>query len=71
MSSNLKFGGQRRLALAAELLQQIRSHAARIEELLELHIRELANFFLGIVHAALLADPRPDLAHDLLDVDVV
>ncbi len=42
-----------------------------VEELLELDGRQLADLLLGVVDAALLADPRPDLPHDLLDVDRV
>ena len=53
------------------VLQQIGSNGARIEKLLELHSCQFPNLFFGIVSAALVADARPDLAHDLLDVDVV
>ena len=53
---------------APELVEKIGSDAARIEELLQLHRRQLANLLLGVVHAALLADARADLFHDLLDV---
>ena len=53
------------------LLQQIRSHALGIEELFELHGRQVANLLLGVVDAALLADAAADLFHDLLDVDGV
>ena len=60
----------RRLRLA-ELLEQIGADAARVEELLELHRRQLADLLFGVVDAALLADPRADLLHDLLDVDRV
>jgi hypothetical protein len=56
-------------AMFAELLDQIGAHAARVEELLELHIRELLQLGLGVVHAALLADAGADLAHDLLYID--
>jgi hypothetical protein len=56
---------------AAELLQQVRPHAARIEELLELDVRQLPDFLLRVVDAALLPDARADLPHDLLDIDVV
>ena len=52
-----------------ELLEQVGADAARVEELLELDRRELADLLLGVVDAALLADARPDLLHDLLDVD--
>src|SRR5712672_1947297 len=48
--------------------QQIRPHAARVEKLLELHRRQLADLLLGVVDAALLANARADLLHDLLDV---
>ena len=60
-----------RRAPLPELLEQIRADAARIEELLELDVGELADLVLGVVDAALLADPRADLPHDLLDVDGV
>src|SRR5207248_8127377 len=53
---------------AAELLEQIGSHAARIQELLELDGGELADLLLGIVDAALFANARANLLHDLLDV---
>ena len=56
---------------AAELLEQIGPHAAWVEELLELDRRHLVNLLLGVVDAALLADARADLFHDLLDVDRV
>jgi hypothetical protein len=52
-----------------ELLDEVGSHAARIEELLELDARQLLQLRLGVVHAALLANARADLPHDLLDVD--
>ena len=52
----------------AELIEQIGTDAARVEELLELDRRELADLLFGVVDAALLADPRADLLHDLLDV---
>src|SRR5262249_35932800 len=63
-------GGLRR-ADAAVFLEQPRAHAFRIDELLELDVRQLADLFLGVVDAALLADARADLSHDLLDVDAV
>jgi hypothetical protein len=53
------------------LLEEARPHPLRVDELLELHVRQLADLFLGIVHAAFLPDPRADLPHDLLDVDVL
>ena len=31
--------------------------------------RQLSHLFFGVIHAALLADARADLLHDLLDVD--
>ena len=64
---------RRRLRRAdpAVLLEQVRAHALRVDELLELDVRQLADLFFGVVHAALLADARADLPHDLLDVDVV
>ena len=64
---------RRRLGRAdpAVLLEQPRAHALGIDELLELDVGQLADLFLGVVHAALLADARADLPHDLLDVDVV
>ena len=61
----------RRSPTPAELLEQIRAHALRIEELLELDVGQLADLVFGVVDAALLADARADLPHDLLDVDVV
>ena len=61
----------RRPAAPCELIEQIGSDAARIEELLELHRRQLADLLLGVVDAALLADARADLLHDLLDIDRV
>jgi len=51
------------------LLHQVRAHPRRIEELLELDAGQLPDLLLGVVHAALLADPRADLLHDLVDVD--
>src|SRR5438876_153835 len=57
-----------RLALL-EPLQEIGPNAARVEKLLELHRRQLAQLLFGVVDAPLLADARPDLLHDLLDVD--
>ena len=59
---------QRRPALA-ELFEQIGAQVLRVEKLLEPHRRQLANLFFGVVHAALLADARANLLHDLLDVD--
>ena len=35
----------------------------------ELDRRQLLNLLLGVVHAALFLNARPNLAHDLLDVD--
>jgi hypothetical protein len=55
----------------AELFEQVRADAARIEELLQLDGGKLANLFLGVVHTALVADAGADLLHDLLDVDRV
>ena len=51
-----------------ELVEEIGTDAARVEKLLELHRGQLVNLLLGVVDASLLADPRPDLLHDLLDV---
>ena len=64
--------GRRRRRLghlrALELIEEIGPHAPRIEELLELDRREVADLVLGVVHAALLANTRANLFHDLLDV---
>src|ERR1700683_3282802 len=49
-------------------LDERRSHATRIEKLLELDAREMLQFGFRVVRAALLADAGPDLPHDLLDV---
>jgi hypothetical protein len=57
--------------LLPELLEQIGSDAARVEEFLELDGRQLADLLLGVVDAALLTDAGADLLHDLLDVDRV
>ncbi len=62
---------RRRLVLPLEVDEQIGADGARIEEAIELHARELPDLRLGVIGAALVADPRPDLAHDLLDVDVI
>jgi hypothetical protein len=56
---------------APELLEQIGSHATRIQELFKLDGGELLNLLLGVVGAALLANARADLFHDLLDIDRV
>ena len=66
-----RLGDDVRRLLLAELLEEIRPDAARIEEFLELDRRQLADLLLGVVDAALLADARADLVHDLLDVDRV
>ncbi len=60
-----------RLAVARtlELLDQIRANAFRIEKALELDVGQLLNLFFGVVDATFGLNPRPDLAHDLLDVD--
>jgi hypothetical protein len=65
--------GRRRLGARqpSVLLEQVRADALRIDELLELDVRQLADLVFGVVHAAFLADARADLPHDLLDVDVV
>jgi hypothetical protein len=65
--------GRRRLWLAhpSVFLQEARSHAFGIDELFELDVRQLADLVFGVVHAAFLPDPRADLPHDLLDVDVL
>src|SRR5687768_13647682 len=60
-----------RFALPPVLLEQVRADAAGVEELLELHARQLADFLLRVVHAALFANARADLPHDLLDVNRV
>src|SRR5262249_51832762 len=58
----------RRLRLP-ELLEQIGADATGIEERLGLDRRQLANLFLRVVDAALVANARADLLHDLFDVD--
>ena len=55
-------------AAAPELFEQVGAEVLRIQELLEPHGGELADLFLGVVHAALLGDAPADLLHDLLDV---
>src|SRR6266849_129917 len=57
-----------RIGSSSLRIQQIGAHAARVEKLLELHRRQLADLLLRVVDAALLADARADLLHDLLDV---
>ena len=59
------------VACALELFDEIRAHAFRIEKALELDVGQLLNLLFGVVDAALLLNPRPNLAHDLLDVDGV
>jgi len=54
-----------------KLLEEVRPHALRIEELLELDRRQLSDLLLGIIDAALFADAGADLLHDLLDLDRV
>ncbi len=56
-------------AVLLELLDQIRAHAARIEKLLELDVRQLLQLALGVIDAALLTNARANLPHDLFDVD--
>src|SRR5262249_19335790 len=51
-------GRRRRLA---EVLEQVGADRSRVEKLLELDRGELANLLLGVVDAALLADPCADL----------
>jgi hypothetical protein len=52
----------------SELIEKIGADAARVEELLQLDVRELADLLFRIVDTTFLADPIPDLLHDLLDV---
>ena len=70
-SSNAKFGSSGG-SYGGCALRNWSSRSERtprgIEELLELHRRQLADLLLGVVDAALLADARADLLHDLLDV---
>ena len=54
-----------------ELLEQVRPHALRVEEPLELDLGQLLNLLFRVVDAALVADPAADLPHDLLDIDRV
>ena len=56
-------------AAVAELFEQIRAQVVGIEEFLEPHRGQLADFFFGVVGAPLLEDALADLLHDLLDVD--
>src|SRR3954453_16045504 len=67
----LEIGRQRGFALAAELLEEIRADAARVQKLFKFDVGQLADLFLRVIDAAFLADAGPYLAHDLLDVDVV
>ena len=60
-----------RLVLALEVAEQIGADGAGVEEAIELDGGQLADLRLGVIGPALVPDPRPDLAHDLLDVDVV
>ena len=53
----------------AIFLEQVRTDAARVEELLHLDGGELADLLFGVIDAAFLADSRADLLHDLFDVD--
>ena len=62
---------RRRLVLALEVAEQVGADGARVEEAIELDAGQLADLRLGVVGAALVTDPRPDLAHDLLDVNVI
>jgi hypothetical protein len=62
---------RRLVAALAELLEQIRSQVARIGKLLEFDARELLQFCVGVIGAALLANALPDLLHDLLDINGV
>ena len=63
--------GRRLVALLLELHEQVRPQSARIRKLFEFHAREPLKFRVGVVGAALLTDARPDLFHDLLDIDRV
>ncbi|PYQ83933.1 MAG: hypothetical protein DMG03_11990 [Acidobacteria bacterium] len=54
-------GPFRRWGRLAEVLEQIGADRSWIKKLLELDCSELANLLLGVVDAALLADPRADL----------
>ena len=59
------------IARAPELLDEIGADPFGIEKALELDAGELLNLLFGVVDAALRLNPRPNLAHDLLDVDGV
>ncbi len=59
------------IAGAPELLDEIGADPFRIEKALELDAGELLNLLFGVVDASLRLNPRPNLAHDLLDVDGV
>src|SRR4029450_12989381 len=54
-----------------ELIDKIRANTLWIEETLELDVGQFLNLLFRVVDAPLLLNPRPDLAHDLLDVDGV
>ena len=49
-------------------VEQIGTDTTRVEKLLELHRSQFVNLLLGVVDTSLLANPRPDLLHDLLDI---
>src|SRR5574338_251003 len=53
---------------APELVQQVRTHARRVEKRVQFRIRQLPDFLFRVIGAALLADARADLPHDLLHV---
>ena len=58
-------------ARSLELFDKVGADALRIEKSLELDVGQLLDLLLGIVDAALFLNPRPNLAHDLLDDDRV
>ena len=58
-----------RRVLAPMKVDQIRADAARIQKFLQLDLRKLLDLRFRVIDAALLANARADLPHDLLDVD--
>src|SRR5258705_866723 len=65
-------GGCRAFSSAApQLLEQFGLESSRVEDRLETPRRQFLDFLVRQVDAAPLRDARPNLAHDLLDVDTV
>ena len=59
------------IAGALELLDEIGADAFGIEKPLELDVGQLLNLLFGVVDTPLGLNARPNLAHDLFDVDSV